>query len=189
MTKYSAIILTGGKSSRMGQKKGTLLFQGKSFIEIIIDKLKELGISDIILSGYDYGIDGTDFVEDIYPGKGPLAGIHAGLGRAVNSSVLVFTEDAPLIPVDYIRQLMEEHERKASDVTVAICNGHIQQFPGIYEKSLAPLCEEVLQSDRPTVRSLLEKTGYVQVTFEGDELMIRGCNTPEEYNESKESIC
>ena len=48
MTKYSAIILAGGRSSRMGQKKALLLYQGKSFIDIIIEKLKSVDIQEII---------------------------------------------------------------------------------------------------------------------------------------------
>lgn len=183
MTDYSAIILAGGKSRRMGQKKGTLLFQGKTFLDIIIDKLRDMGISEIMISGYSYKSEGTIYVEDMYPNKGPLAGVHAGLSIATNSSVLVLTEDAPLIPAEYIRQMMEEHEKHLSPVTVASCADRLQHFPGIYEKSLAPLCESILQSERPTVMSLIEKSGCSSVPFYGDEMVIRGCNTPAEYEQ------
>lgn len=183
MTEYSAIILAGGKSRRMGQKKSTLLFQGKTFIEIILEKLKELGIRDILISGYEYKLndESVSFVEDCFPDKGPLAGIHAGLSRAINQTVLVLTEDAPLIPETFLRQLMEEHEKKNSQITVTSLGDRIQQFPGIYEKNLVPLCEKILQEEKSTVMKLIEKTGCLEVPFFGDEIIIRGCNTPEEY--------
>ncbi len=191
MTEYSAIILAGGKSSRMGQKKSTLLFQGKTFIGIIIDKLKELGIRDILISGFEYiniqgfeyinDDDSVTYVEDIYPDKGPLAGVHAGLCRAVNDSVLVLTEDAPLVPETFLRQLMEEHERGISQITVTSFKDRLQQFPGTYEKKLIPLCEKILQEEKSTVMKLIEETGCSKVPFHGDEIILRGCNTPEEY--------
>ena len=48
MTEYSAIILAGGKSRRMGQKKALLEIEGRGFVQIIRDKLLKLGIEDII---------------------------------------------------------------------------------------------------------------------------------------------
>ena len=76
MTEYSAIILAGGKSSRMGQKKGTLLYNGKIFIQIIIDKLKELKVSEILISGYEYPDDSIVYVEDVFLIFFYLAGLH-----------------------------------------------------------------------------------------------------------------
>ena len=181
MTEYSAIILAGGKSSRMGRKKAELVYQGKTFIDIIIGKLRELNITDIMISGYDQLKAHTTYVEDVCPGKGPLAGIHAGLLKAVSPSVIVLTEDAPLVPVEYIRKLMAEHEKHSSAITVSECDGKLQQLPGIYEKSLAPLCEQILKSDKPKILSLIEAEGCVRVPFCGAEAEIRGYNTPEEY--------
>ena len=186
MTGYSAVILAGGKSSRMGQKKATLQYRGKSFIEIIIDKLSDVGIDDIMVSGYEYADDRCKLVSDIYLNKGPLAGIHAALQASVNESVLVITEDAPLVSASFIRELMEAHSRNASRITVAECNGRMQQLLGVYDKELAPICEELLGEGRATVKStvksLIERVGCEKLTFDGDEIIIRGCNTPEEYN-------
>ena len=188
MTEYSAIILAGGESKRMGQKKSTLLLQGKTFIEIIIDKLIDIGISEILISGYEYDLEKyTDTgcvlktVKDIYEKKGPLAGIHAGLEAAAHNSVLIVTEDAPLVPIDFMKQLMQEHEENASSITVTRSGDRLQPLLGIYDKSLISECDDILQGDKATVRALIDRVGYSEVTFDGDEILIRGCNTPEEY--------
>ena len=183
MTEYSAIILAGGKSSRMGQKKGTLLYNGKTFIEIIIDKLKELKVSEILISGYEYPDDSIVYVEDVFLNKGPLAGIHSGLIKTTCQAAIVLTEDAPLVPVHFIRRLMEEHDKTSASIVVASYEDRLQPFPGIYDKSLVPICENVLQGDRHNVMALIENVGCVSVPFDGDEKLIRGCNTPEEYAE------
>ncbi|MCR5103640.1 MAG: molybdenum cofactor guanylyltransferase [Eubacterium sp.] len=183
MIKYSAIILAGGRSSRMGQKKASLLYQGKSFIDIIIEKLKSVDIQEIIISGYEYKKDQYIYVEDIFKNKGPLAGIHAGLMQSSAQASLVLTEDSPLVPVWFIKQLMEEHSRGSFPAAVTACNGRIQPLLGIYEKNLLPLCEETLQSESSAVKSMLDKTGYNIVEYPGNEIDIRGCNTPKEYEE------
>ncbi|MCR5631973.1 MAG: molybdenum cofactor guanylyltransferase [Eubacterium sp.] len=188
MTEYSAIILAGGESKRMGQKKSTLLLQGKTFIEIIIDKLIDIGISEILISGYEYDLEKyTDTgcvlktVKDIYEKKGPLAGIHAGLEAAAHNSVLIVTEDAPLVPIDFMKQLMQEHEENDSSITVTRSGDRLQPLLGIYDKSLISECDDILQGDKATVRALIDRVGCSEVTFDGDEILIRGCNTPEEY--------
>lgn len=188
MTEYSAIILAGGESKRMGQKKSTLLLQGKTFIEIIIDKLIDIGISEILISGYEYDLEKyTDTgcvlktVKDIYEKKGPLAGIHAGLEAAAHNSVLIVTEDAPLVPIDFMKQLMQEHEENDSSITVTRSGDRFQPLLGIYDKSLISECDDILQGDKATVRALIDRVGCGEETFDGDEILIRGCNTPEEY--------
>jgi molybdopterin-guanine dinucleotide biosynthesis protein A len=181
MTQYSAIILAGGKSSRMGQKKAELYIGDRTFIDTIIEKLKELGIEEIIISGYKYKSSEYIYVKDVYPDKGPLAGIHAGLCKSTNEKALVVSEDAPLIPLDFIRQLMNKHMESDLPITIASCGGRMQPLLGIYDKSLVSVCENLLMEDNATPRALIEKTGSVQVPYMGDELIIRGCNTPEEY--------
>lgn len=188
MTEYSAIILAGGESKRMGQKKSTLLLQGKTFIEIIIDKLIDIGISEILILGYEYDLEKyTDTgcvlktVKDIYEKKGPLAGIHAGLEAAAHNSVLIVTEDAPLVPIDFMKQLMQEHEENDSSITVTRSGDRFQPLLGIYDKSLISECDDILQGDKATVRALIDRVGCGEETFDGDEILIRGCNTPEEY--------
>ncbi len=188
MTEYSAIILAGGESKRMGQKKSTLLLQGKTFIEIIIDKLIDIGIREILISGYEYNLEkyrDTECVfktvKDIYQNKGPLAGIHAGLEAADHNSVLIVTEDAPLVPIDFMKQLMQEHEENDSSITVTRSGDRLQPLLGIYDKSLISECDDILQGDKATVRALIDRVGCGEETFDGDEILIRGCNTPEEY--------
>ena len=188
MTEYSAIILAGGESKRMGQKKSTLLLQGKTFIEIMIDKLIDIGIREILISGYEYDLEkyrDTECVfktvKDIYEKKGPLAGIHAGLEAADHNSVLIVTEDAPLVPIDFMKQLMQEHEENDSSITVTRSGDRLQPLLGIYDKSLISECDDILQGDKATVRALIDRVGCGEETFDGDEILIRGCNTPEEY--------
>ena len=67
------VVLAGGASSRMGRDKSDLTIEGKTFLEMQIEKGRKLGINDILLSGY-HGEKKYEYpiVPDRFPGKGPL---------------------------------------------------------------------------------------------------------------------
>ena len=88
--KTSAIILSGGKSSRMGQDKWLLNLQ--------VDKIRKIGIDDIIVSGYrGFNCNEKVLLDDIM--KGPLSGIYIGLQHIKNDRALVISVDVPLIDI------------------------------------------------------------------------------------------
>lgn len=178
MKEYSAIILAGGKSSRMGNDKADLLIDGKSFVRILTDKLSQLGIRDVMLSGYQGEVSGARNVADLFPGKGPMSGIHAGLCAARQEHVLVLAVDTPLIPQAFLERLLACHDH---GITVATCNGRVQPLVAVVDRRLSGECERLLAEERHSMMSLYDKVGYQTVPFSGEELLIRGCNTPEEY--------
>ena len=49
---YSLLLLAGGKSARMGTNKAALLYEGKTFLEHMLDKARKLGIEKYYISGY-----------------------------------------------------------------------------------------------------------------------------------------
>ena len=77
--RYTLLLLAGGKSKRMGENKAELLYNGKTFVDNLIEKAKQLGIKQIYLSGYQQEQEGLKVVKDVYQGVGPIGGIHAGM--------------------------------------------------------------------------------------------------------------
>ena len=49
--KFSAVILAGGRSQRMGQDKAWLRLNGKPLIERQIELVRELGAEEVFISG------------------------------------------------------------------------------------------------------------------------------------------
>lgn len=177
----SAIILAGGLSTRMGSCKAELPWAGKALVEHQVNKMRELGIRDIIISGYPSPIEGTRFVPDKYPLKGPLGGIHAGLLAAKNPHCLVTGIDTPLIPLTVYSELVNQHIAAACNITVLAHGDKIEPITGVYESWLATIAEPILTTDSTSVRVLLNKVGYSKYMFTGDELLLCDCNTPEEF--------
>ena len=179
---FSAVILAGGKSSRMGSCKAELPWGGKTLVEHQVNKISALGISDIMVSGYSRPVTGTRFVPDIYPEKGPLGGIHACLCAANKAACFVISVDAPLFSPDEMKLLIKAHLAGDSPITVAEHLGTLEPLIGVYDSSLSDAAEEILQGANTSVKHLLDQIGFAVCEF-SDENSVRNCNTPDEYNE------
>ena len=175
---FSAILLAGGFSSRMGRSKAELPFGGRRMIDWQLRKLSMLGIEDILLSGYEGEVEGGRFVPDIVPRRGPLSGIHAGLCAAEHDACVVLGVDTPLVPFYALLKLMEHH---SSGITVLEHGGRLEPLIGVYGRALAPLCGELLAGGRSSVKGLFDIAGATALSCDAEPLLLSGCNTPEEY--------
>ena len=174
----SAIVLAGGASSRMGRNKAELDFHGETFLAHTVRKLRALGISDIVVSGLQTDLDGVRCVADLYPGRGPLGGIHAGLHAVKNQAALVLAVDTPLLPASLLGELLAVHR---GGITLVTCGDQIEPLIGVYDRALARDCEALLQGDNSSLRRLISRRGYAAHPFDGDPAVLSNCNTPEEY--------
>ena len=179
--KIGAVVAAAGLSSRMGQNKAELMWNGRTLIEHQAAKLRSLGIDDIIVSGYPKPVAGTRFVPDKYPLRGPLGGIHAGLLAAENAHCLVMSIDTPLVPTETLAALIRSHLAGSHNITVLTHGEHIEPLMGVYERWLAPIAEQVLQTDNTSVRALFKRVGLSRYEYTGDERLLCDCNTAGEY--------
>ena len=177
-SRFSAAVLAGGRSTRMGQDKASLPFDGSTLLEFQVQKLRRLGIEDIMISGSGLEVPDTRFVPDILPHLGPLSGIHACLLEAKCEAVLFISVDTPLIPPEVLQELMNAH---TGGVTLLSHENQIEPLLGVYDTALAGLCETILHSGRTGVRSLLDQTDVRFVPYEKDAGVFLNCNTPEDY--------
>lgn len=181
MSRISAAVLAGGKSSRMGRCKAELPFGDTTLIGHCVSKLRSLGIEDIIISGYEKPVEGARFAADVYAQKGPLGGIHAVLGAARYEHCLVLAVDTPLVPCETLAELTEWHIGHGSDITVLSHGDKTEPLIGVYARRLHGLCDRILCTDRTSVRELYKLAGVSFFKYRGDERLLLNCNTPEEY--------
>lgn len=175
----SAILLAGGYSSRMGQPKAALVLGGKTLLQLQTEKLRSLGITDILVSGWEDCPPGTRYVPDVYPHRGPLSGIHAGLCQIQNHAALVLPVDMPLLTPETLQTLAAAHG--SAPITLLEYRGQPEPLVGIYEASLAPACAALLQGTRHSPRQLLTQTHFRPVPHTGSPTQLLNCNTPEEF--------
>lgn len=118
---FTAILLCGGKSSRMGQDKALLGYEASPYrwqgmAPTLLQHqqlvLIQAGASEIILSG---NRDGA--IADHWPDKGPLAGIHACLSQCKHQLNLVIPVDMPGLSPALLETLVQRHQGDISAFT------------------------------------------------------------------------
>ena len=175
----SAVILAGGRSSRMGTDKARLRLGEKTLLELMVEKVRRLGITEIVVSGCTECPLGTMYVPDQIPGRGPLSGIHAGLSAIRHWSALVLPVDMPLIPEDTLKLLIGAHG--SLPITVLTLNERPEPLVAVYDACLVPDCERILKEEKTSPRRLFDLYGYYPVPFTEDPDLLINCNTPDEF--------
>lgn len=161
----TGIVLAGGLSSRMGSDKGLLPYKGKLLVEYAIDTLK-LYCNEIIIStnNSEYHKLGYPLVEDIYKGKGPLGGIHAGLMAAKTEFNLFLSCDMPHINPEAMALIIEQLTPNAYGF-IPIYGDKLEPMFGIYSKQLIPEIEKRLQSEKLKMRQLIYEQKLQTIDF------------------------
>ena len=179
---YSLLLLAGGKSARMGTSKAELLYEGKTFLQHMLDKALALGIEKCYISGYTSQLDSVQTVWDIYPDRGPLSGIHATMGTISTPYCLVLSVDAPKLPVEILEGLLLRHEQ-GNRHKVLIWEHGVRQEPliAVYPTAMAGAIEELIRDHAAPVFRAIDTWGFESFRMEMQEEQIININTPELY--------
>lgn len=185
----TAIILAGGKSIRMGTNKAFLTYRNIPFIEIQIETLKRL-FRDIIISANDasfYEHLKLPIVPDVFPGKGPISGICAGLMHSKHSYAFVIACDMPFINKDVIVYMKGLVKSDDYDVIVPHTVRGPEPLHAFYSKKCIATMQQCLEEGNLRMTDFLKKVNVRHVNVE--ELMKSGAdiksfinlNTYQEY--------
>lgn len=182
----TAIILAGGKSSRMKQDKGLMPIQGKLMIEHIIEKVKEVtGSIIIITSDKAYLQFGLPCFADIFSGKGPLGGIYTGLLNSTSQKNLVLGCDTPFLSGHILAALRDRCDTE--DALLTEHHGKAEPLCAVYSRSCIPHFRKALEDDILKITGALQGLKTVYISFDREAWMTKeifaNINTPEELNE------
>lgn len=189
---YSLLLLAGGRSRRMGQDKGKLVFEGKTFVEGLLEKGRALGIGPLFLSGAAEGnesgpgFEGVRIVPDIYPDRGPLGGMYACMSVMRTPYCLVLPVDVPQIPLAVLEELLRRHreqeEKGEGQKPLLLRHGdRVEPLIGVYPAKLAEMAGEAVKNGGARVFSLLDRCGYLCCEARVSPEWLDNINTPEAY--------
>lgn len=185
---YSLLILAGGKSSRIGKNKAELYYEGKTFTQLLISKVRDLGIDQIYISGFQERGANIHTVWDRYPDRGPLGGIHACMKVIETPFCLVVPVDAPKLPREILEALLIYHEtyRKGLNGTKEIPliwehGDRKEPLIAVYPVAMADTIEDLIRERSAPVFRVLDRWGYECFRKEISEQLIINVNTPELY--------
>ena len=193
MTKLISVILTGGKSSRMGfENKSFLKIKDKSFIEILTESLKYKSHEIIINANRDinkYKVFGYKVVSDKIDGyKGPLAGLHSALDLYKNSKedlwFALFPTDAPIINTGIIDNFFSITEKKNKVYICKIDNIIEPMFSFWSSKIFLELNEVLLKNNGYKIMKFAEEVGYEFINFhKNKKIEFFNVNDKNDYTE------
>jgi molybdopterin-guanine dinucleotide biosynthesis protein A len=180
----SCIILSGGKGKRFNRKdKGLVMFNNKSFIEHIIERINPQ-VDDVVISANrhvdKYKSFAKKVVEDITNDfQGPLAGVAACIPECKHEWILVIPCDIPLLPDDLVGKLIAKNNNK---LIVAKANEQ-RQLVFLMHASLKENLDEFLHQGHHKAMSWIELQNPTVVMFEGEAGAFLNINTPEELEQ------
>ena len=130
-------------------------------------------------------------VEDVFPGCGPLGGIHAALRASSAELNLMLAVDLPFVSPALLEYLVERARSSASaGVVVPHAGGRWQPLCAVYRREFADAAEAALRAGRFKIDALFDGAG-AQVVGEEELLragfsaaMFSNLNTPEDLAEA-----
>jgi molybdopterin-guanine dinucleotide biosynthesis protein A len=187
--KAAAIILSGGKSSRMGTNKALLKINEKTNIERIVDRLKPLFDEMILVTNNpkQYEFLELKTVTDHFPGMGPLAGVHAGLEASSYETNFIVACDMPFVSGELARALVDKSS--GFDAVIPVIFGKQHPLFAVFQKRLVPTVEQCLKEERLKVKDLLDQL-HVRNVSENDltefdlARVFFNMNHPNEYEDA-----
>ena len=185
----TAVILAGGKSSRMGTNKAFLKLEGKTFIELQIALLREM-FNEIFISAnisLEYECLNLPICQDIYPGKGPLGGIYTSLMNSNSSHTFMLACDMPFVQpelITHLKNLTNEY-----DVVIPKSEKGLEPLHAFYSKKcIDPIKKELdennlrITSFFPHVNVKIVELGKL-ASLNSFKNSIKNLNTRDEYDD------
>jgi molybdopterin-guanine dinucleotide biosynthesis protein A len=132
--KITGIILSGGKSRRMGENKAFIEIGGVPIIQIIYTLFKELFQEVIIVTNQIELFNNFDskIYSDLLPNKGVLGGLYTGIFFSTFRYSFCVACDMPFIKQSLVQYLIKHMEDE--DVIVPRTKDGLQPLHAIYSK-------------------------------------------------------
>jgi molybdopterin-guanine dinucleotide biosynthesis protein A len=185
-------LLAGGKSSRMGADKAFLDFGGQTLLDraltvmgAVCGKVTVVGdpgkYAEYGSSGHDAAKYGS-VVADIFPGCGPLAGIHAALVHSTAELNLMLAVDMPFVSRELLAFLFAtaEGEGNHAIITVPRTSKGFQPLCAVYRRDFSSTAEQALRAGKYKIDATFPSVS-VRVIKE-DELAAAGFSEQSFFN-------
>ena len=186
---FAGIVLAGGLSTRFGRDKAGELLRGRSLLQRVLDRLDGIVDEYVVVkaAGQElasvYASRPITYVEDLFPGSGPLGGVYTGLSTMAATRAVAVACDMPLLKpslIALLRRLQPEHD------AVVPLNGLPEPLCAVYAKTCIPAIKAQLQAQSYKMTSFLDAltVRYVEPAewqrLDKDGLSFLNVNTEEE---------
>ncbi|HEV2803631.1 MAG TPA: molybdenum cofactor guanylyltransferase [Chthoniobacterales bacterium] len=186
---FSALLLAGGESRRMGRDKAMVEFEGAPLWRRQLTLLRTLAVEEIIVSARripDWLPDNVELLLDDSPSRGPLSGLAKALAAMRTTHLLALAVDMPFMVAEELRELFRLAEPGRGVVpTIA---GRAEPLAAIYPVEAAAEFQAALAGSDFSLQSLvrtLTVTGKVKLmpVARSAAFHYRNANSVEDFPE------
>ncbi len=183
----AAVILSGGASRRMGSPKALLSYQGRPFLEHLLDVARhpKIGVRRVVLGAHaepiakEVNLAPDEIVINDEWEKGQLSSIQAALRSLPPNTdgILLLLIDHPLISAELVGELIDSFYNTRKPIVLPVYEGR-RGHPVIFSAALYPdLMTAPLETGARSV--VWNHAGEVQVVQTSEEGCVLNLNDPD----------
>ena len=188
-----AIVLCGGKSTRMGSSKALLPFGPETMLQRVVRLLTDVVSPIVVVAAVDQPLPELPpeviVTRDEQAGRGPLEGLRAGL-KALPTDIetaYVTSCDVPLLEPAFVHEMLDF--ANGFDVAVMDIDGFPHPLSAVYRRAVLPHVEDLLTANqlRPVFLFDRVKTRRIrpdEITADPQLRTLRNLNTRDEYEQA-----
>jgi molybdopterin-guanine dinucleotide biosynthesis protein A len=188
----TAFILAGGQSRRMGQDKAFLELGGRTLLDHALALANAVAPAVRIVAPQEKFLTIAHTIEDEFPDRGPLGGIHAALRCTATELNLVLAVDLPLVQADFLTYMIAQASRVPALVTLPEAGKRLQPLCAVYRRDFREVAERALKKKKNKIDALFAgvETHVIaepEITRMGFPVrMFHNLNTPEDFAKAEQ---
>ena len=180
----------------MGENKAFLVLREKELIEYSLEIARNSADEFFLVGERDLYMAYGRTIADIYPGHGPLGGIHAALHRSTTDFNLVLPVDTPFLEQSFVDYMVVAARRSGAMVTLPRTADGTHPLTAVYRRSFLPLAEQALKEGRNKLDTAFSKDGVQEIDVSTPEISEKGfsasmfdnLNTAEDYQRAADRM-
>ena len=184
----NALILAGGKGSRMNyQNKALLELDSKTFLDRLYDVFSDFNKVYLSLNtSQDMLTDRFIRLDDDFHEIGPISGLYRGLEESDLEYVFVTPCDTPNLTKEFVEYIASFVSPYHDAFIVRDSEGFVHPLLGVYNTRCIALIKEAIHNKNYKILDILKNLDvkYIDLkyTIFDDKNILKNINTPEDYN-------
>lgn len=195
----TGIVLAGGRSTRMGVDKASMLLDGVTLLQRTVTALSEVAAEIVAVRAPGQSLPAVEsacpfsVIEDAVEGEGPLIGIAAGLREARHDVALVVACDMPFLQPPLLR-LLAERAAAGRRFVVPMYDRRPQPLCSAFRREALPVLEARIEAGERRIMAVADGLDADRVPPEqwaaadAGGRSFENVNTPEEFEAALASL-